>query len=98
MLNPSQVDVDLYGDGSHSPSHSASGGPDNDQAADDRIADAFRREFMDAVQARRTKRPVPTTAPGLGGKKAEPPKGPKLGGSRSARAAMREVLEKGAKR
>ncbi|KAJ5585368.1 uncharacterized protein N7459_005168 [Penicillium hispanicum] len=62
-----------------------------DQAADDRIAEQFRRDFLDALQTRRRiGRPRTTkTDP-----KAEVPKGPKLGGSRSARAAMREMQGK----
>ncbi|KAL4927426.1 telomere length and silencing 1 family protein [Aspergillus undulatus] len=64
----------------------------DDQAADDRVAEQFRRDFMDAIQSRRrVARTKPTKQPG----KAEAPKGPKLGGSRSARAAMREMQEKG---
>ncbi|KAL4939645.1 hypothetical protein BDV06DRAFT_33246 [Aspergillus oleicola] len=64
----------------------------NDQAADDRVAEQFRRDFMDALQSRRrVARTKPTKQPG----KTEAPKGPKLGGSRSARAAMREMQEKG---
>jgi hypothetical protein len=59
----------------------------DDQAADDRIAEQFRRDFMDAIQSRRrTAKPAP--------KVAEGPRGPKLGGSRSARAAMRETQTK----
>lgn len=60
------------------------------QAADDRIAEQFRRDFMDAIQSRRRlARVKPTKAT-----KVEGPRGPKLGGSRSARAAMREMQEK----
>lgn len=63
--------------------------PSDEQAADDRIAEQFRRDFLDAMQSRRrVTKPNPKTA------KAEPPKGPKLGGSRSARAAMREQEKK----
>jgi hypothetical protein len=58
---------------------------DDAQAADDRVAEQFRRDFMDAMQSRRRLR---TTKPAA---KEEGPKGPKLGGSRSARAAMRET-------
>lgn len=58
---------------------------DDPQAADDRVAEQFRRDFMDAMQSRRRLR---TTKPAA---KDEGPKGPKLGGSRSARAAMRET-------
>ncbi|KAJ5097546.1 hypothetical protein N7456_008267 [Penicillium angulare] len=61
-----------------------------DQAADDRIAEQFRRDFMDAIQSRRRLRATRTTKTD----KTEAPKGPKLGGSRSARAAMREMQTK----
>jgi hypothetical protein len=73
----------------------------DDQAADDRIAEAFRKEFMDAVSARQRKKTAPAPPPGrtAGGKKEEEAlKGPKLGGSRSARAAMRETMLKSAKK
>ncbi|CAI7568072.1 unnamed protein product [Penicillium pancosmium] len=68
----------------------------DDQAADDRIAEQFRRDFMDAIQSRRRARTntKPATTSGGSGSKVEPPKGPKLGGSRSARAAMREMQSK----
>ncbi|KAI9810357.1 MAG: hypothetical protein M1827_006324 [Pycnora praestabilis] len=73
--------------------------PDDEQAADDRIAEQFRREFMDAISSRRKRTgPATTTAPAKGGKPDDRPKGPKLGGSRSARAAMREQQEKAAKK
>ncbi|KAI4178902.1 MAG: hypothetical protein L6R41_008150 [Letrouitia leprolyta] len=71
--------------------------PNDDQAADDRIAEQFRREFMDAVSSRRQKT-AQTTKKGPGAKVDDKPKGPKLGGSRSARAAMRELQEKSAKK
>lgn len=64
--------------------------PHNDQAADDRIAEQFRRDFMDAIQARRKAPKTRTTKTD----NTEVPKGPKLGGSRSARAAMREMQSK----
>ncbi|KAJ5169346.1 Hepatocellular carcinoma-associated antigen 59 [Penicillium coprophilum] len=58
---------------------------DDQQAADDRVAEQFRRDFMDAMQTRRRTRPTAKPAANV-----EVPRGPKLGGSRSARAAMRE--------
>lgn len=62
---------------------------ENDLAADDRIAEQFRRDFMDAIRSRRRKtRAAPKGA--AAGKKTETARGPKLGGSRSARAAMRQ--------
>jgi hypothetical protein len=73
---------------------------DDDQAADDVIAEAFRKEFMDAVSQRQRKKAAPAQPParGPGGKREEELKGPKLGGSRSARAAMRETLLKNVKK
>ncbi|KAJ0416034.1 hepatocellular carcinoma-associated antigen 59-domain-containing protein [Aspergillus carlsbadensis] len=65
----------------------------DDLAADDRVAEQFRREFMDAMQSRRR---MPRMKPAT--KQTEAPKGPKLGGSRSARAAMREMQEKGVRK
>ncbi|KAL8672418.1 MAG: hypothetical protein Q9168_003125 [Polycauliona sp. 1 TL-2023] len=69
----------------------------DDQAADDRIAEQFRREFMDAISSRRQKA-AQVAKKGPGAKVDDKPKGPKLGGSRSARAAMREQQEKAAKK
>ncbi|KAI4206557.1 MAG: hypothetical protein LQ346_001047 [Caloplaca aetnensis] len=71
--------------------------PNDDQAADDRIAEQFRREFMDAISSRR-QRAAQTTKKDPRAKEDDKPKGPKLGGSRSARAAMREKQEKAAKK
>ena len=72
--------------------------PNDDQAADDRIAEQFRQEFMDAISSRRQRAgPASTTKPANGQKVDDKPKGPKLGGSRSARAAMRELQEKAEK-
>ncbi|GMF80598.1 hypothetical protein COH20_012495 [Aspergillus flavus] len=77
--------VDVY----EEPDHETAAAGD-DQAADDRVAEQFRRDFLDAIQSRRrvTRVKNPKTA------KAEASRGPKLGGSRSARAAMREMQEK----
>jgi hypothetical protein len=61
---------------------------DDEQAADDRIAEQFRRDFMDAIQSRRQRNPAAKKDA-----KVEGPKGPKLGGSRSARAAMHKLQE-----
>ena len=72
--------------------------PNNDQAADDRIAEQFRREFMDAVSSRRQRTTQAAKANTKGAKVDDRPRGPKLGGSRSARAAMREQQEKAAKK
>ncbi|KAI1428260.1 P-loop containing nucleoside triphosphate hydrolase protein [Xylaria sp. FL1777] len=70
-------------------------GEGEDGAADDRIAEEFRREFLDAMAERqRRKKPVgPPSKPGAK-KEEEVLKGPKLGGSRNTRAAMRDLLLK----
>jgi len=70
------------------------GNGDDDFAADDRIAEQFRREFLDALNARRRGRSNQH-------KKKDDvrkPRGPKLGGSRAARAAMRESERSAAKK
>ena len=69
----------------------------DDQAADDRIAEQFRREFMDAVSQRRQKTSQTAKKAGQGAVE-DSHRGPKLGGSRSARAAMRELQEKAKKK
>ncbi|KAL8808480.1 MAG: hypothetical protein Q9182_000031 [Xanthomendoza sp. 2 TL-2023] len=71
--------------------------PNDDQAADDRVAEQFRRDFMDAISSRR-KRAAQKAKKAPGSKVDDKPRGPKLGGSRSARAAMREQQEKAAKK
>ncbi|KUI66158.1 hypothetical protein VM1G_01950 [Cytospora mali] len=80
-----------------------SGPPGLDEAADERIAANFRREFMDAMSERRhQRRKAPAQPAKPGAKQEEILKGPKLGGSRNARAAMRDILlsqqEKGKQR
>lgn len=71
----------------------------NDGDADERLAEQFRKEFMDSISAKqRVKQVAAPPARGPNGKKEEEIKGPKLGGSRSARAAMREMQLKGTKK
>lgn len=73
-------------------------GDEDELGADERIAEDFKRDFLEAMSQRRQarKRTVPTNAPRPGPKKIEGEylKGPKLGGSRNARAAMRDILLK----
>lgn len=71
--------------------------PKDDQAADDRIAEQFRKDFMDAISSRRQKSSH-AAKKARRAKVDDKPRGPKLGGSRSARAAMRELQEKAAKK
>ncbi|PSR76884.1 hypothetical protein BD289DRAFT_378375 [Coniella lustricola] len=67
--------------------------PEPDEAADTRIAEEFRREFMDAMAERRNQRRRPAAnASKSTAKQEEILRGPKLGGSRNARAAMRDIL------
>lgn len=88
FANPSAVDV--Y-DVPAQPE--ASGEPGFDEAADEKIAEQFRREFMDAMSERRQQRRKAAPQPSRpGAKQEEVLKGPKLGGSRNARAAMRDLL------
>ena len=66
------------------------GNVDDTQAADDRIAEQFRRDFLDAISSRHRRRFGARSAAAKAAKRDDRPRGPKLGGSRSARAAMRE--------
>ncbi|KAF4594646.1 mRNA splicing factor RNA helicase [Ophiocordyceps camponoti-floridani] len=63
-----------------------------DHPLDDRMADQFRRQYLDELAARRNRRRrAPRPA-----RPAPPPgeilRGPKLGGSRNSRAAIRNIL------
>ncbi|KAK8139799.1 hypothetical protein PG984_000922 [Apiospora sp. TS-2023a] len=73
----------------------ASTSAEDTAAADDRIAEEFRREFMEAMAQRQKRRKAPAPAAKPGAKKDEDVlRGPKLGGSRNTRAAMRDLLLK----
>jgi hypothetical protein len=86
--------VDIYDEQS-----AASSELEDGQAADDRIAEQFRRDFMDAIQNRSNAKKPPPTGPNARGAKVEDKsKGPKLGGSRSARAAMHAMEKAGKKK
>lgn len=71
----------------------------NDEDADEALMEKFTKDFMDAATERQRKRPAapPPMKTGYGPKEDEPLKGPKLGGSRTQRAAMREMLLKAEK-
>lgn len=72
-------------------------------SADDRMAEEFRQRYLDEVAARRQKkRPVAATKQQQQ-QAGDVLKGPRLGGSRNQRAAVRDILlkqekEKGGKR
>lgn len=76
------------------PPAAATPGPDDDGATDDRIAEEFKREFMEAMAERQQKRrPATNATTSKTAKKDEDVlKGPKLGGSRNSRAAMRDLM------
>lgn len=61
---------------------------DAEGATDDKIVEKFRKEFLDALNLRKGRRKA--TQPAKKKDDKTRPKGPKLGGSRMARAAMRE--------
>lgn len=70
--------------------------PEDGRAHDARVADEFRREFMEAIHQRNRRR-----RPAINQHKRAPKrdeseilKGPKLGGSRNSRAAIRDILLK----
>jgi len=63
---------------------------DGEGAADDKIAEKFRKEFIDAILSKRRRRGADPKAKGNKKEDKKRPKGPKLGGSRMARAQMRE--------
>ncbi|KAF1973409.1 hypothetical protein BU23DRAFT_138315 [Bimuria novae-zelandiae CBS 107.79] len=58
-------------------------------ANDDALVEQFRQEFLDSLESRHQRNKPAATAPGT----KDAPKGPKLGGSRSARAAMQAQKE-----
>jgi hypothetical protein len=90
---PPVSSLGVGGSGGGGGSDGAQGGGED---TDDALAEAFRREFMDAVGERQRKKQVSAAPPRSAREKKEEEvlKGPKLGGSRNARAAMREVLLK----
>lgn len=65
-----------------------------DEEADARMAAEFRRQFIAAQEERKTRRPAPPPA----GKGEPVLRGPKLGGSRSQRAAMHAALQEQAQK
>ena len=82
--------VDFYQE-EEKPTVSAEG----DGAADDAMLEQFKRDYFESVEERNQRKP--TVLPNVKGAKDQP-KGPKLGGSRNARAAMRLQEEQAAKK
>jgi hypothetical protein len=81
--------VDLYDTTSVSKAVASTG---TDLAADERVAEEFKRDFLDSQQTRAVQQAAMRKKPEGDDKIL---KGPKLGGSRSARAAMHAALQKG---
>ena len=74
--------------------------PEDGEATDDRVAEQFWQEYMDQLNYRNMRKATSNApASAIKGAKVDPSqKGPKLGGSRSARAAMKAQEEKAAKK
>ncbi|RSL67523.1 hypothetical protein CEP54_003191 [Fusarium duplospermum] len=66
---------------------------EEDGAADDRLAEEFRQQFLEDVAQRQLRKKKPTNQPVRPGSE-DVLKGPKLGGSRNVRAQMRDLLLK----
>ncbi|RSM14043.1 hypothetical protein CEP52_001655 [Fusarium oligoseptatum] len=66
---------------------------EEDGAADDRLAEEFRQQFLEDVAQRQLRKKKPTNQPARPGSE-DVLKGPKLGGSRNVRAQMRDLLLK----
>ena len=83
------LNTGLKGERSTANNGNDKGGNDDDddgEDADSRLASQFQQEYLDAMQSRQQAQQQKKAVPG-----AEPgQKGPKLGGSRQQRAAMRE--------
>ncbi|KAI9658587.1 MAG: hypothetical protein M1821_002147 [Bathelium mastoideum] len=78
----------------------ASEKPDDGKATDDRVAEQFWQDYMEQVNYRNMRK-APSNVPAPAGKAAKiehGQRGPKLGGSRSARAAMKAQEEKAVKK
>ncbi|KAL9623649.1 MAG: hypothetical protein Q9160_002105 [Pyrenula sp. 1 TL-2023] len=76
------------------PSGESSNDNDNELEADERVAEQFKQDFIEAMQSRKRTRtagqPKPPGGSSTGKAGESVSRGPKLGGSRNARAAMRE--------
>lgn len=84
---PLSPTVDVY----EVPTQATTTASEPDGAADKRLADEFRRQYMDDMARRRQqrkKKPVQAPKP----RSENVLRGPKLGGSRNSRAAVRNML------
>ena len=88
-----QQDVQPSGSGSGEGAAERLAADDDAGAADDRIAEQFRREFLEAIQQRQRRRTAPINRPKIKRERNEDIlRGPKLGGSRNVRSQMRDIL------
>ncbi|KAF5017507.1 hypothetical protein F66182_10552 [Fusarium sp. NRRL 66182] len=86
-----EAKLDLYEPPSEQTNNTASA--DQDGAADERLAQEFRQQFLEDVAERQLRKKKTANQPARPGTE-EVLKGPKLGGSRNARAQMRDLLLK----
>ncbi|ETI28097.1 hypothetical protein G647_00546 [Cladophialophora carrionii CBS 160.54] len=86
--------IDIYDTSTPEPTNvtrrDGGGGEVGDADDDERFAERFRQEFMDAMAERRSKAKSATQTKGA---TATESRGPKLGGSRSARAKMAQMQQ-----
>lgn len=89
------VDVDVYDVSRDAAAAASTATTAEGRPTDDRIAEQFRREFMEAVaqRMRRKRKPLgPPAKPKTARNDEEVLRGPKLGGSRNVRSVMRDKL------
>ncbi|CAK7236259.1 hypothetical protein SEUCBS140593_009558 [Sporothrix eucalyptigena] len=89
FLHENRMDVDVYNADREAAPSQTEGRP-----TDDRIAEQFRREFMEAAaqRMRRKRKPLGPPAKPKARNEEEILRGPKLGGSRNVRSVMRDKL------
>ncbi|KIH89646.1 hypothetical protein SPBR_07209 [Sporothrix brasiliensis 5110] len=93
FLHENRMDVDVY-DASRDAAGTSAATTEG-RPTDDRVAEQFRREFMEAVaqRMRRKRKPLgPPAKPKTARNDEEILRGPKLGGSRNVRSVIRDKL------
>lgn len=100
LLSESRLE-NIYSPAAQSALNTAGVAPGADEAADERLAEEFRREFLASAEEKNNARRAAPAMPGAGGiagAKGDPTKGPKMGGSRQQRAAMVKAVEEKARK
>ncbi|UKZ88197.1 uncharacterized protein TrAFT101_003959 [Trichoderma asperellum] len=93
FLHENRLDVYEVPTASSMSAAASSSAPGADPSADDRLAEQFRQQYYDEMALRRKrKRPAATQQQKQQQQSADVLKGPKLGGSRNQRAAVRNIL------